>query len=153
MKRFILAVLVGLFSLTAFAQGVLAYTLKTDYLSKWDKTTRDWGSNFISGAHFEVYCTDNGTKATKIVAYMDSTNSYTVSTTFYVYEQVYVDEDGGFSYYVYVYTNDEKGTAHAYDKTEFIKVQFISKGRIITIQLKGYNSDSYQWNVKKFNMK
>lgn len=150
MKKLFLAVFMGLISLTVFPQGVLAYTFKTESLAKWNKTTSKWENNVSSNAYFEIYCKDNGTNATKVIAYMDSTNNYTVGTTFYVYEQVYDKEEDGFSYHIYVLSKKSQLNIDNENKTEFFKIQVLAIDKMINIQLTGYYSESYLWKVKKF---
>lgn len=156
MKKLFLVVFMGLFSWTTLSQDVLAYTFETESLAKWNKNTSKWDNSVSSNAYFEIYCKNNETNASniiKVIAYMDSTNNYTVGTTFYGYEQIYNKEEDGFSYHIYLLSKKSQSNIEDENKTNFFKIQILSINQMVSIQLTGYYPESYLWKVKRVKKK
>jgi hypothetical protein len=148
MKKFILAVLMGLFSITAFSQEKLTFILETDFTSKWNESFDMWSEYNATRAHFDVYKDEGSGATTKIVAYLDAADNYSVGITFYVYRQIYENESHGQAFYFYAHTSNDFLTSRTYDKSVYIKIIDEIFDEVSNIELVGYQSDKLCWSVK-----
>jgi hypothetical protein len=148
MKKLLLAVLVGLFSLTAYSQDKLALIFETNYSSKWDKSLNAWGEFDQVHAHFDLYKDVKSGVPTRIIAYMNSSNDYDRGITFYVYKLEYENKPGGKATYYYVNLTKELAAGKANNNSLYIKITDEIDGQVPIIELSGYKPDKWNWAVR-----